>query len=302
MRVPWKRLTWILAAALPVAAVAGIIWVGTRDLSRFQSRMTEQVRKVTGRELAARVPLTIKLGTQPAMVAEGVTLTNASWGSRPELARVRKLTLFLDPASLFLGEVKIGRVLLEGADILVERNEVGDTNLDMLPPPDGSGPHPGENRSLRLRTSPAFPWINTIEVRDSVLTIAEGQGRPPVVLEIAGRDLQVAGAQPAAAARGQVRGAAGHAARAHRHGRLVRRLDARAARQHRCAGRLRRRQDRDQGQRRRQGHQPGRSRRRVRTSRCSAPTYACRCRPADPMRSTPRPAPCAAPSRSSSRR
>jgi hypothetical protein len=184
MRVPWKRLTWILAAAVPVAAVAGIIWVGTRDLSRFQGRMIEQVRKVTGRELAARVPLGIKLGTEPAMVAEGVTLTNASWGSRPELARVRKLTLFLDPVSLFLGEIKIGRVLLEGADILVERNEVGDTNLDMLPPPDGSGPHPGENRSLRLRTAPAFPWIGTMDVRDSVLTIAEGQGRPPVVLEI----------------------------------------------------------------------------------------------------------------------
>lgn len=185
MRVPWKRLTWILVAAVPVAAVAGIVWLGTRDLSRFQNRMTEQVRKVTGRELAARVPLSIKLGTEPAMVAEGVTFTNASWGSRPELARVRKLTLFLDPVSLFLGEVKIGRVLLEGADILVERNDVGDTNLDMLPPPDGSGPHPSEHRSLRLRTPPAFPWIGTIEVQDSVLTIAEGQGRPPVVLEIA---------------------------------------------------------------------------------------------------------------------
>src|SRR5262245_30712119 len=184
MRVPWKRLAWILAAAVPVAAVAGIVWVGTRDLSRFQSRMVEQVRKVTGRELAARVPLGISLGTEPAMVAEGVTLTNASWGSRPELARVRKLTLFLDPAALFLGEVKVGRVLLEGADILVERNEVGDTNLDMLPPPDGSGPHPGENRSLRMRTAPAFPWIGSIEVKDSVLTVAEGQGRPPVVLEI----------------------------------------------------------------------------------------------------------------------
>lgn len=184
MRVPWKRLTWILAAAVPVAAVAGIIWVGTRDLSRFQARMTEQVRKVTGRELAANVPLSVQLGTQPALVAEGVTLTNPSWGSRPELARVRKLTLFLDPVSLFLGELKIGRLLLEGADILVERNEVGDTNLEMLPPPDGSGPHPGENRSLRLRTAPAFPWITAIEVKDSVLTITDGQGRPPVVLEI----------------------------------------------------------------------------------------------------------------------
>ncbi len=184
MRVPWRRLTWVLIAAVPIAAVAGVIWVGTRDLSRFQSRLTEQVRKVTGRELTARVPLSVKLGSEPAMVAEGVTLSNAAWGSRPELARVRKLTLYLDPASLFLGEVKIGRVVLEGADILVERNDVGDTNLDMLPPPDGSGPHPGENRSLRLRTSPAFPWISTIEVRDTVLTVAEGAGRPSVVLEI----------------------------------------------------------------------------------------------------------------------
>jgi hypothetical protein len=78
---------------------------------------------------------------------------------------------------LFLGEAKVGRVVLEGADIAIERNEAGDTNLEMLPPPDGSGPHAGENRSLRIRTNPAFPWINTIEVRDSTLTVAEGGGR-----------------------------------------------------------------------------------------------------------------------------
>ena len=184
MRVPWRRLTWLLIAAIPIAVVVGIVWGATRDLSRYQARLTEQIRKVTGRELAARVPLAVKLGSEPAMVAEGVTLSNAAWGSRPDLARVRKLTLFLDPIALFLGEVKIGRILLEGADILVEQNDVGDTNLEMLPPPDGSGPHPGENRSLRLRTATAFPWISTVEVRDSVLTIAEGAGRPPVVLEV----------------------------------------------------------------------------------------------------------------------
>ena len=184
MRIPWKRLTWMLAAAIPLAAIAGLIWVGTRDLSRFQGRLAEQVRKVTGRELTARVPLAIKFGSDPAMVAEGVTLTNAAWGSRPDLARVNKVTVFLDPFSLFLGEIKIGRVVLEGADILVERNEVGDTNLDMLPPPDGSGPHPGENRSFRLRSSPTFPWIGNVEVKDSVLTIADGNGKPPVVIEI----------------------------------------------------------------------------------------------------------------------
>lgn len=190
MRIPWRRLAWVLAATIPLLAIGGVIWVATRDLSRYQARLTEQIRKVTGRELAAKVPLAVRIGRYPAMVAEGVTLSNAAWGSRPDLARVRKLTLFLDPVALLLGEIKIGRILLEGADILVERNDIGDSNLDMLPPPDGSGPHPSESRSLRLRTSPAFPWIGVIEVQDSVLTVAEGAGRPPVVLELASGTLR----------------------------------------------------------------------------------------------------------------
>ncbi|MBR2814708.1 MAG: AsmA family protein [Reyranella sp.] len=185
MRIPWRRLALIAVAAVPIAAIGGVAWIATRDLSRYQAKLTDQIRKVTGRELAARVPLSIKLGSEPAMVAEGVTLSNASWGSRPDLARVQRVTLYLDPFSLLLGEIKIGRVVLEGADILVERNDVGDTNLEMLPPPDGSGPHPGENRSLRMRTAPIFPWINLVDVKDSVLTISDGGGRPPVVVEIA---------------------------------------------------------------------------------------------------------------------
>jgi uncharacterized protein involved in outer membrane biogenesis len=185
MRIPWRRLAWLIIALIPVAAAGTILWLGTRDPSRYQARLTEQIRKVTGRELSTRVPLSVRISREPALVAEGVTLTNAAWGSRPELARVRKVTMYLDPFALFLGEARVGRVLLEGADILVERNEAGDTNLEMLPPPEGSGPHPGENRSLRLKPNPAFPWIDTIEVRDSVLTIAEGAGRPPVVLEVA---------------------------------------------------------------------------------------------------------------------
>ena len=126
MRIPWRRLAWVLAAAVPIAAIAGIVWVATRDLSRYQARLTEQIRKVTGRELAAQAcRWPSSSAREPAMVAEGVTLSNAAWGSRPELARVRKLTLFLDPVSLFLGEIKIGRVVLEGADILVETQRGG---------------------------------------------------------------------------------------------------------------------------------------------------------------------------------
>jgi uncharacterized protein involved in outer membrane biogenesis len=106
---------------------------------------------------------------------------------------VRKLTLYLDPFSLLLGEAKVSRVLLEGADILVESNEAGDTNLEMLPPPDGSGPRPEDNRSLRSRSTPAFPWIEAMEVRDSTLTISDGQSRRPIVLNVANATFKSSG-------------------------------------------------------------------------------------------------------------
>src|SRR5258705_3998909 len=73
MRVPWKRLTWLLVAAVPVAAVAGVVRGGTRHLSRLQARLAQQVRKGTGRELAALAPLFVKLGRQAAMLADTAT-------------------------------------------------------------------------------------------------------------------------------------------------------------------------------------------------------------------------------------
>jgi uncharacterized protein involved in outer membrane biogenesis len=185
VRIPWRRIAWIIVISVPLAAVGAVVWGSTRDLSHYEARLAERIHKVTGREIKTKVPLSIKIGREPALVAEGVTLSNAPWASRPDLAQVRKITMYLDPFSLFLGEVKVSRVVLEGADIQVEYNEIGDSNLEMLPPPDGSGPRPYENRSLRLKPNPAFPWIETIEVRDSVLSIVESPGRTPLVLNVA---------------------------------------------------------------------------------------------------------------------
>lgn len=184
IRIPWRQVAWITGISLPLVAIGAVIYGSTRDLSRYQARMVDHIRKVTGREIATRVPLSIHLGRKPALIAEGVTLTNATWGTRPALASVRKVTMYLEIPSLLLGEVKVGRILLEGADILVERNEAGDTNLEMLPPPDGSGPRPQENRSLRVVANPAFPWIGTIDVRDSTITFSDAPNRQPLVLNV----------------------------------------------------------------------------------------------------------------------
>ena len=180
---------WLIIAGAGLLVVlltpAGLyVWASTRDLSRYQSQIVDQVRRATGRELAIKGQLRVNFTFSPSAVAENVTLTNMEGGTRPEMARISRLILHLDPISLLLGEMRIGRVELVGADILVERDANGRSNLEMTPPVEGSGPHPSERRSLRVRTIPTLPWINRIEARNSTVTLRETADRQTLVVAI----------------------------------------------------------------------------------------------------------------------
>ena len=46
IRLPWRRLIWMVVALLPVLAIGGVIWVTTRDLTRYQTRLTDRVNEI----------------------------------------------------------------------------------------------------------------------------------------------------------------------------------------------------------------------------------------------------------------
>ena len=182
-----RRWLIIAGAVLLIALLtpAGLyVWASTRDLSRYHGQIIDQIRRATGRELAIKGQLRINFTFSPSAVAENVTLSNMEGGTRPEMARIARLILHLDPISLLLGEMRIGRVEVIGADILIERDANGRANLDMTPPVEGSGPHPSEHRSLRSKSIATLPWINRIEARNSTLTLRETADRQTLVVAI----------------------------------------------------------------------------------------------------------------------
>ena len=61
MRIRWRLVLWTAVVVVPIVVAGVLIWSKTRDLSRYQSRLEEQVRKVTGRQLTARIPLKVHL-------------------------------------------------------------------------------------------------------------------------------------------------------------------------------------------------------------------------------------------------
>ncbi|QQS11787.1 MAG: AsmA family protein [Rhodospirillales bacterium] len=182
-----RRWLWTaagLALALTLAPVGLYVWASTRDLSRYQNQITEQFRRATGRELSMKGGLRINFTFSPSAVAENVVLANAPGGSRPEMARVKRVVLHLDPFSLLLGEIRVGRIQLSGADILIERDADGRSNVAMEAPVEDSGPHARAHTSHRVKSTPSLPWIGQIEVDGSTLTLRETNDRPTVVIAI----------------------------------------------------------------------------------------------------------------------
>ena len=50
IRIPWRRVVWLAVILVPVAVAGTLLWLSTRDLSRYQAKLTDQIRNAMGIE------------------------------------------------------------------------------------------------------------------------------------------------------------------------------------------------------------------------------------------------------------
>ncbi len=139
-----RSVGWILAGVaglVLLAPVAGALWLQTADLGRFAKPICAAVRKATGRELSIGNGPIVRMSLPLSIVVENVALSNAPWGTRREMLRVRRVELKLRVLPLLLGRIAVQRLTLVGPDLLVETDPGGNGNwvLAAVPLPDPSG-------------------------------------------------------------------------------------------------------------------------------------------------------------------
>jgi AsmA protein len=129
----WLKYGLLAAAALVLLLVAGaVIFVSTFDPNAHKARITEAVKKATGRDLT--VSGQIKISVFPWLGAEvgGVSLSNApGFGDAPML-QVGSAQVRLKLLPLLTGSVELGRVTLDGLSVNLARHKDGVTNWDDL--------------------------------------------------------------------------------------------------------------------------------------------------------------------------
>lgn len=156
------RAVLLVLAGLAVAGIGVVAAVLlTTDFNRYRGLIADQVKQATGRELAIGGDLQLALSLSPTVAVNDVALANAAWGSRPQMATVQRLEMELALLPLLSGEIRVKRLVLVGADILLESDREGRANWAFgEPAPEAAAPVSGGLRP---------PTVNDVLVEDSTI-------------------------------------------------------------------------------------------------------------------------------------
>jgi uncharacterized protein involved in outer membrane biogenesis len=127
--MPWKKILVIFGVIILGLVAAGLIILFSYDYNKFKPYIAQAAKEATGRELKLSGDLKLQLGFTPALVIDNISFQNASWGSRPEMAQVKRFELEVALFPLISRKIQINRFRLIEPDILVEINKDGASNL-----------------------------------------------------------------------------------------------------------------------------------------------------------------------------
>lgn len=129
-----KKILLILGSVIAVCVVAVLVVPSFIDWNAYKPQITEQVRKLTGRELVIAGDIKFKILPAPLLVAENVSLSSIDGAQSPDFVALRSVEVRIALAPLLGANLKIETVRLLEPQIFLEVLADGRSSWTMLPP------------------------------------------------------------------------------------------------------------------------------------------------------------------------
>src|SRR5262249_31467428 len=100
-------------------------------------------------------------------------VANAAWGSRPAMATVKRFEAEMELLPLISGDVRVKRVVLKGADILLETDAKGQGNW-VFGQPGATTQQPTQPAPAAGGGGAKLPVVNEIAFEDVTITYKDG--------------------------------------------------------------------------------------------------------------------------------
>lgn len=160
----------VLVAALLVAVVAIL---KSQDFNQYKGLVAEKVKEATGRDLMLAGDVELALSLTPALAVNDVTFANATWGSRPEMVKLKRLEAQVRLLPLISGRVEVDRIVLKGADILLETNDKGQPNWSFQAAAGGATATAAPTGGAQGGPT-QLPVVRNVDIEDSQLVWRNG--------------------------------------------------------------------------------------------------------------------------------
>jgi uncharacterized protein involved in outer membrane biogenesis len=163
----------LIVVALVVGAIAVLM---TTDFNQYKPLIAEKTKEATGRDLIIAGDLELGISLTPSVSVAGVTLSNAEWGARPEMVKVERFEAQMALIPLAFGIIDVQRIVLVGADILLEVDKQGSANFDFKAPGAKEEPAAPVERPVEAEEGGMpVPVVREVVIRDSRLTYTDAK-------------------------------------------------------------------------------------------------------------------------------
>lgn len=115
-----KKIFWAIGGFFALLVAAVLIVPNVIDWNSYKPEISEQVRKVTGRELVIAGDIDLKILPAPALVAEKVSISSIDGAQSPDLASLRRVEVRIALAPLLGGNISVETVRLVEPQIFLE--------------------------------------------------------------------------------------------------------------------------------------------------------------------------------------
>jgi uncharacterized protein involved in outer membrane biogenesis len=172
MRLRTIVIAVVVVLVALVATAVGILM--SIDYNQYKPQIAAAVKSATGRDLAIGGDFKLGLSLSPVLSVDNVNLSNAPGGSRPVMINLNKLEVQVELIPLLSKKIKVDRIILDGADILLETDAKSRGNWVFEAP--------GANATTTTTTTaPAeagggmsLPEVDTVQIRNSTVTYHDG--------------------------------------------------------------------------------------------------------------------------------
>jgi len=170
MRIFLRTLA-VIGGVVVLLLVAVAVAIRSVDVNELVGPIKQRVKEATGRDLTISGGVDLKLGLEPKLVIDGVSLGNASWGKQPQMISAKQIEAQIALLPLLRKHFEIVRFRLVEPSISLETDTRGNGNWEF--PSLSAASRPG-TPAPSGGTLGAFA-IGDIAISDGALTYRDGR-------------------------------------------------------------------------------------------------------------------------------